>query len=107
VCAGGKEYTISATGKPALYKNHTVYTVTDQGRCLIVSNEADLELKLTAYNAKIIFLNKMFIKLSKIKLSHLLIGKLNDNVEKRNQCFKELRDLIKKKRPELFTGGNY
>ncbi len=79
----------------------------DQGRCLIVSNEADLELKLTAYNAKIIFLNKMFIKLSKIKLGHLLYGKLNDNVEQRNQCFRELRDLLRKKRPELFIGGNY
>tara|TARA_R110001606_G_scaffold217871_1_gene365725 strand:- start:216 stop:434 length:219 start_codon:yes stop_codon:yes gene_type:complete len=72
-----------------------------------VSNEADLELKLTAYNAKIVFLNKMFIKLSKIKLSHLLIGKLNDNIEQRNQCFRELRDLMRKKRPELFTGGSF
>ena len=71
-----------------------------------MSNEADLELKLTAYNAKIVFLNKMFIKLSKIKLSHLLIGKLNDNIEQRNQCFRELRDLMRKKRPELFTGGS-
>ena len=72
-----------------------------------MSNEADLELKLTAYNAKIIFLNKMFIKLSKIKLGHLLHSKLNDNIEQRNQCFRELRDLMRKKRPELFTGGNY
>tara|TARA_R110000822_G_scaffold6167_1_gene25886 strand:+ start:120 stop:338 length:219 start_codon:yes stop_codon:yes gene_type:complete len=72
-----------------------------------VSNEADLELKLTAYNAKIVFLNKMFIKLSKIKLSHLLIGKLNYNIEQRNQCFRELRDLMRKKRPELFTGGSF
>ena len=72
-----------------------------------MSNEADLELKLTAYNAKIVFLNKMFIKLSKIKLSHLLIGKLNDNIEQRNQCFRELRDLMRKKRPELFTGGSF
>ena len=80
----------------------------DQGRCRTkLSNEADLELKLTAYNAKIIFLNKMFIKLCKIKLGHLLHGKLNDNIEQRNQCFRELRDLLRKKRPELFTGGNY
>ena len=77
------------------------------GRCLIVSNEADLELKLTAYNAKIIFLNKMFIKLSKIKLGHLLVGKLDNNIQERNQCFRELRDLLRKKRPELFIGGNY
>tara|TARA_R110002153_G_scaffold231988_1_gene385195 strand:+ start:356 stop:679 length:324 start_codon:yes stop_codon:yes gene_type:complete len=107
VYAGGKEYTISAIEKPALCKNHTVYTVMDQGRCLIVSNEADLELKLTAYNAKIIFLNKIFIKLSKIKLGHLLHGKLQTNIEQRNQCFRELRDLLRKKRPELFTGANY
>tara|TARA_R110000824_G_scaffold8723_1_gene39460 strand:+ start:386 stop:604 length:219 start_codon:yes stop_codon:yes gene_type:complete len=72
-----------------------------------VSNEADLELKLSAYNAKIIFLNKMFINLSKIKLGHLLHGKLQTNIEARNQCFRELRDLLKKKRPELFIGGNY
>ena len=77
------------------------------GRCLIVSNEADLELKLTAYNAKIIFLNKMFIKLSKIKLGHLLVRKLDNNIQERNQCFRELRDLLRKKRPELFIGGNY
>ena len=70
-----------------------------------MSNEADLELKLTAYNAKIIFLNKIFIKLSKIKLGHLLVNKLNDNIEQRNQCFRELRDLLRKKRPELFIGG--
>ena len=72
-----------------------------------MSNEADLELKLTAYNAKIVFLNKMFIKLSKIKLGHLLNGKLKTNIEQRNQCFRELRDLTRKKRPELFTGGNF
>ena len=71
-----------------------------------MSNEADLELKLTAYNAKIIFLNKMFIKLSKVKLSHLLHGKLQTNIELRNQCFRELRDLLRKKRPELFIGGD-
>ena len=76
-------------------------------KCLIVSNEADLELKLTAYNAKIIFLNKIYSKLDKIKLSHLLNGKLKSNIESRNQCFRELRDLLKKKRPELFIGGNY
>tara|TARA_R110000824_G_scaffold10321_1_gene45697 strand:- start:1324 stop:1647 length:324 start_codon:yes stop_codon:yes gene_type:complete len=107
VCAGGKECIILEIEKPALCKNHTVYIVMDQGRCLIVSNEADLELKLTAYNAKIVFLNKIYLKLSKIKLGHLLNSKLNDNVEKRNQCFRELRDLLRKKRPELFTGGNY
>jgi len=79
----------------------------DQGRCLIVSNEADLELKLTAYNARIVFLNNIFMKLSKLKLGHLVTGKLQSNIEKRNQCFRELRDLIKKKRPELFTGGSF
>jgi len=72
-----------------------------------VSNEADLELKLTAYNAKIVFLNKMYVKLCKIKLGHLLNGKLQTNIEQRNQCFRELRDLMRKKRPELFTGGNF
>jgi len=72
-----------------------------------VSNEADLELKLSAYNAKIIFLNKMIRNLSKVKLGHLLYSKLQTNIESRNQCFRELRDLLKKKRPELFIGGNY
>ena len=72
-----------------------------------MSNEANLELKLTAYNAKIIFLNKMYAKLDKIKLSHLLNGKLKSNIELRNECFRELRDLLRKKRPELFIGGDY
>ena len=72
-----------------------------------MSNEADLELKLTAYNAKIIFLNNIFIKLSKVKLGHLLHKKLQSNIKLRNECFKELRDLLRKKRPELFIGGNY
>jgi hypothetical protein len=49
----------------------------------------------------------MFINLSKVKLGHLLHGKLQTNIEERNQCFRELRDLLKKKRPELFIGGNY
>ena len=72
-----------------------------------MSNEADLELKLTAYNAKILFWNKIYINLSKFKLGHLLHKKLQSNIEARNQCFRELRDLLKKKRPELFIGGNY
>ena len=71
-----------------------------------MSNEADLEIKLSAYNAKIIFLNKMFMNLSKFKLGHLLHGKLQTNIEKRNQCFRELRDVVRKKHPELFIGGN-
>ena len=72
-----------------------------------MSNEADLELKLSAYNAKIIFLNKMMRNLSKVKMGHLLYGKLCNNIELRNQCFRELRDLLKKKRPELFIGNDY
>jgi|TARA_R110000851_G_scaffold136435_1_gene272057 hypothetical protein len=72
-----------------------------------VSNEADLELKLTAYNAKIIFLTKIHAKLDRIKLSHLLDGRLRNNIDLRNQCFTELRDLLRKKRPELFIGENY
>ena len=72
-----------------------------------MSNESDLELKLSAYNAKIVFLNNMYRKLNKIKLGHLLIKKINHNITLRNECFRELRDLLKKKRPELFIGGNY
>jgi len=67
-----------------------------------VSNEADLELKLTAYNAKILFWNKIYINLSKFKLGHLLHSKIKTNIEARNQCFRELRDVVKKKHPELF-----
>ena len=49
----------------------------------------------------------MYRKLNKIKLGHLLIKKINHNITLRNECFRELRDLLKKKRPELFIGGNY
>ncbi len=72
-----------------------------------MSNEADLELKLSAYNAKIVFLNKIYQKLSKIKLGHLIYPKIAQNIELRNQCFRELRDLLKRKRPELFIGDGY
>jgi uncharacterized protein YegP (UPF0339 family) len=72
-----------------------------------VSKESDLELKLSAYNAKIIFLSNMYRKLNKIKLGHLLIKKINHNTNLRNECFTELRNLLKTKRPELFIGGTY
>tara|TARA_R110000822_G_scaffold35647_3_gene100437 strand:+ start:1865 stop:2083 length:219 start_codon:yes stop_codon:yes gene_type:complete len=72
-----------------------------------MSNEADLELKLSAYNAKIVFLNKIYRNLCKIKLGHLIYPKIAQNIESRNQCFRDLRDLIKKKRPELFIGSEY
>ena len=72
-----------------------------------MSNEADLELKLTAYNAKILFWNRIYINLSKFKLGHLLHGKIKTNIESRNQCFRELRDVLMKKRPELFIKGDY
>ena len=101
-----KGFTISEIEKPEVYRYLTVYTVMDQEKCQTMSNEANLELKLTAYNAKIIFLNKMYAKLDKIKLSHLLNGKLKSNIESRKECFRELRDLLRKKRPELFIGGN-
>ena len=41
-----------------------------------MSKGADLELKLTAYNAKILFWNRIYINLSKFKLGHLLHGKI-------------------------------
>ena len=72
-----------------------------------MSNEADLELKFSAYNAKIVFLNKIYRNLCKIKLGHLIYPKISQNIELRNQCFRDLRDLIKKKRPELFIGSEY
>lgn len=70
-----------------------------------MSNEADLEVKLSAYNAKIIFLYKIHNYLSKVKLGHLLYKKLNENIEIRNQCFKELRTVLRKKHPELFINS--
>jgi hypothetical protein len=72
-----------------------------------VSNEADLEIKLSSYNAKIVFLNKIYRNMSKIKIGHLIYPKIAQNIELRNQCFRELRDLMKKKRPELFIGDGY
>ncbi len=72
-----------------------------------MSNEADLEIKLSSYNAKIVFLNKIYFNMCKIKLGHLIYPKIAQNIELRNQCFRELRNLIKKKRPELFIGDGY
>ena len=72
-----------------------------------MSNEADLEIKLSSYNAKIVFLNKIYRSMCKIKLGHLIYPKIAQNIELRNQCFRELRALIKKNRPELFIGDGY
>ena len=56
---------------------------------------------------KIVFLNKIYFNMCKIKLGHLIYPKIAQNIELRNQCFRELRNLIKKKRPELFIGDGY
>ena len=54
-----------------------------------MSNEADLEIKLSSYNAKIVFLNKIYRSMCKIKLGHLIYPKIAQNIELRNQCFGE------------------
>ena len=67
-----------------------------------MSYESELEIKLKAYNQKIIFWNMVYNKLQKIKLGKIVINRIANFEIKRNECFKELRTLLRKKYPEKF-----
>ena len=81
---------------------HIVLTVKVRGRCLIVSYESDLETRLRAYNAKILFWSSIHAKLSKFKLGSIVVNKINTITILRNSCFVELREVSRKKNPDRF-----
>ncbi len=68
----------------------------------MTSKEVELELRLTQLNNKILF----YCKLIKIKpMGFRLFGmakRIQKVTELRNECFKELRELLRKKYPEKF-----
>jgi len=86
-----------------LYTKLTVYTVTVLGKCLIVSYETELELRLNKLNSQII----LWSKISRFFKFKLFKNKIYHITDERNNCFKELRTLIRKKYPEKFIGANY
>ena len=66
------------------------------------SFEVELELKLTKLNSQIILLTRLY--------GWKIIGKyfakkLQSTIDERNGCFRDLRNLIRKKHPEKFIGG--
>ncbi len=70
----------------------------------MTSKEVELELKLEQLNNKIKFYSK-FLRYPFFKI--LMLKRYVKVIEKRNDCFKELREMIRKKYPEKFIGGNY
>ncbi len=72
----------------------------------MITNEAYLELKLRQYNNKIVFYNKIYNKIPvNIIKNKLLLPKMLKIIEQRNNTFRKLRILIRKKHPEMFIGG--
>ena len=72
----------------------------------MITTEAFLELNLRQYNNKIVLYNKIYnkIPLNVIK-QKIILPKLLKVIEKRDETFRKLRILLKKKRPELFISG--
>jgi|TARA_R100000963_G_C4580089_1_gene61433 hypothetical protein len=72
----------------------------------MITTEAFLELNLRQYNNKIVLYNKIYnkIPLNVIK-QKIILPKLLNIIEKRDESFRKLRILLKKKHPELFISG--
>ena len=66
-----------------------------------MSYETELELKLVQLNSKIIIYDR-YVKLRFI--GKLFMKRTIKIINQRDQCFRELRELVRKKHPELFLG---
>ena len=62
----------------------------------------NLELRLSTLNQKLIFWDKVYKILRKVKLNKLLNNHIENLYQKRNKCFAELRDIMREKYPEKF-----
>ena len=72
----------------------------------MITTEAFLELNLRQYNNKIVLYNKIYNKIPlNIIKQKIILPKLLKIIEKRDESFRKLRILLKKKRPELFISG--
>lgn len=72
----------------------------------MITTEAFLELNLRQYNNKIVLYNKIYNKIPlNIIKQKIILPKLLKVIEKRDETFRKLRILLKKKRPELFISG--
>jgi hypothetical protein len=72
----------------------------------MITTEAYLELKLRQYNNKIVFYNKIYNKIPVIIIRNkFLLPKILKIIEKRDETFRKLRILLRKKHPEMFIGG--
>lgn len=65
----------------------------------------NLKTELENLNNKIIILNRLC---NKLPYGHRIFkNKLNKLIQKRDQCFRELRESLRKSNPELFIGSDY
>ena len=69
----------------------------------MTSNEVILELRLTQLNNKLIMWIKLYDKLP----FFFIKNKIMSIRQKRDQCWNDLRTLIRQKYPEKFIGYNY
>jgi hypothetical protein len=91
--------------KTVIYPNILLIacTVMEQGRCPIVNHETLLDLTLRNLNAKIILYQRIVNRIPTNKLKHkFYMWKIVPIVQTRDEKFKELRILLKKKHPEMF-----
>tara|TARA_R110002020_G_scaffold201824_4_gene404674 strand:- start:381 stop:599 length:219 start_codon:yes stop_codon:yes gene_type:complete len=72
----------------------------------MITNEAYLELRLRQFNNKIVLYNKIYNKIPiNILKNKFLLPKMLKIIERRDNTFRKLRILLKKKHPEKFIGG--
>ena len=72
----------------------------------MITTEAFLELNLRQYNNKIVLYNKIYNKIPwNVIKQKIILPKLLNIIEKRDESFRKLRILLKKKHPELFISG--
>ena len=69
----------------------------------LTSYEVELELRLEKLNSEIIIVNRFYRK--KI-IGRFFAKRLNKLNQDQQSCFRELRDLIRKKHPEKFIRSN-
>jgi len=70
-----------------------------------MSREVELELNLQKINSNIILYSKLIRRIPK---GQKIFGKkLSKLITKQQECFRELRSIVRKKHPELFIGSGY
>ena len=66
----------------------------------MISEIEKLEVELNLLNNKIIYYDKWIRKVKFAIIQKFIVKRMNKVIETRNECFRELRELVKKKFPE-------